>query len=467
MVMSKDSVSKGTVLFVAMVGSFVTPFMGSSVNIALPAIQKELAMDAVLLSWVQTAFLLAAAVFMVPVGRLSDIYGRKKTFLWGMVCFTAATMVCGLCSSAAGLIAARVGQGVGSAMIFASGLAIITSVFPLGERGRAIGFTVAAVYVGLSLGPVLGGLLTQNWGWRSIFWVNVPLGLTTIFLVLWKLTGEWAEARGERFDLAGSLIYGFVLAAVMFGLSLLPDLKGLGLIALGLAGLAVFIKWELATAAPVFQIELFRTNVTFAFSNLAALIHYSATFGLIFLMSLFLQYIKGLPPQKAGFILVTQPLVMAVFSPLAGRLSDRIEPRLVASTGMALTGLGLLFFTFLDPASALGLIIGNLALIGLGFALFSSPNTNAIMSSVSRKFLGQASGAVSTMRLIGQMVSMGLAALVFALVIGRVRITPEYYPAFLRSIRIAFMIFTGLCVLGVIASLQRGRVLTGPDRSGG
>jgi len=465
--MAKSSVSKGTVLFVAMVGSFVTPFMGSSVNIALPAIQKELAMDAVLLSWVQTAFLLAAAVFMVPVGRLSDIYGRKKTFLWGMLCFTAATMVCALCGSAAGLIAARVGQGLGSAMIFASGLAIITSVFPLGERGRAIGFTIASVYFGLSLGPVLGGLLTQNLGWRSIFWVNVPLGLATIFLVLRKLTGEWAEARGERFDLAGSLIYGLVLASFMFGLSLLPELKGLGLIGLGLAGLAVFIKWELKAAAPVFQVKLFRTNATFAFSNLAALIHYSATFAVVFLMSLYLQYIKGLPPQKAGFILVTQPLVMAVFSPLAGRLSDRIEPRLVASIGMGLTGLGLFIFTFLGPKSASALIVGNLALIGLGFALFSSPNTNAIMSSVSRKFLGQASGAVSTMRLIGQMVSMGLTALVFALIIGRVRITPEHYPAFLQSVRMAFFIFTGLCVLGVAASLQRGRVLSGPGRSDG
>lgn len=455
---SENSVKKRTVLIVAAVGSFLTPFMGSSVNIALPSIQREFGIDAILLSWVQTAYLLAAAVFLVPVGRLSDIYGRKKTFAWGMLLFTAATFLSGLSFSAAMLITVRIAQGAGSAMIFATGLAIISSVFSPGERGRAIGVNVAAVYVGLSLGPVLGGLLTQHWGWRSVFLVIVPLGLATAALIFWKLKGEWAEARGEKFDIAGSVIYGLALVGIMYGVSLLPGIKGLGLIFAGAAGFMVFIMWELRVESPVFDVNLFRTNRVFAFSNLAALINYSATFGVTFLLSLFLQFIKGLPPQSAGLILVTQPVVMAVFSPLAGRISDRVEPRLVASAGMALTAIGLFAFIFLSEHTTHVFIVGNLALIGLGFALFSSPNTNAIMSCVEKRFLGVAAGAVSTMRLVGQMVSMGIATLIFALVIGRVPITPQYYPRFLLSVQAAFVVFSLLCLAGVYASLTRGRM---------
>lgn len=455
---SENSVKKGMVLIVAAVGSFLTPFMGSSVNIALPSIQNEFGIDAILLSWIQTAYLLAAAVFLVPVGRLSDIYGRKKTFAWGMLLFTAATLLSGLSSSAAMLIAARIAQGAGSAMIFATGLAIISSVFSPGERGRAIGVNVAAVYIGLSLGPVLGGLLTQHWGWRSVFLVIVPLGLATTVLIFRKLKGEWAEARGERFDIAGSVIYGLALVGIMYGVSLLPGVKGLGLIFSGAAGFMVFIMWELRVQSPVFDVNLFRTNRVFAFSNLAALINYSATFGVTFLLSLFLQFIKGMTPQSAGLILVTQPIVMAIFSPLAGRMSDRAEPRLVASVGMALTSLGLFVFIFLSEHTGSGFIVGNLALIGLGFALFSSPNTNAIMSCVEKRYLGVAAGAVSTMRLVGQMVSMGVATLIFALVIGRVQITPECYPRFLLSVRAAFVVFSLVCLAGVFASLTRGRM---------
>jgi MFS family permease len=204
-------------------------------------------------------------------------------------------------------------------------------------------------------------------------------------------------------------------------------------------------------------VNLFRKNTVFAFSNLAALINYSATFAVGFLLSLYLQYIKGLAEQSAGFILVSQPVVMAVFSPFAGRLSDRIEPRLVASTGMALTAAGLFLLTFLNENTALGFIVAILVLLGLGFALFSSPNTNAVMSSVEKKFYGVASGTLGTMRLTGQMLSMGIAMLIFAVYVGEVQITAQYYPPFLSGIRAAFFIFAVLCFGGVFASLARGR----------
>src|SRR5574341_1903134 len=221
-----DDPNKRPALVVASVASFLTPFMGSSVNIALPVIGREFAMDAVLLSWVATAFLLAAAMFLVPLGRIADIYGRKKIFSYGIAIYTASSLLAAISMSGFMLIGARILQGFGGAMIFGTGVAILTSVYPPGERGRALGINVAAVYFGLTLGPFFGGFLTQHWGWRSIFLANLPVGVLLIALTLWKLRGEWAEAKGEKFDLIGAIIYAFALIAIMLGFSLLPSQLG-------------------------------------------------------------------------------------------------------------------------------------------------------------------------------------------------------------------------------------------------
>jgi EmrB/QacA subfamily drug resistance transporter len=439
----------------------MTPFMGSAINIALPSIQKQFQIDAVLLSWVATSYLLAAAISLVPFGRAADIYGRKKIFAYGIAVFTISSFLSGISISALMLILFRIVQGIGSGMIFATGIAILTSVFPLGERGRVLGINVAAVYTGLSMGPLLGGFLTQHFTWRSIFLVNVPFGLIVTFLVLWKLKGEWAEAEGEKFDFIGAVIYCAAIIGVMYGISLLPERRGVGIILFGLLAFLAFIKWELRVQSPVFKLTLFRTNRVFAFSSLAALIHYSATFAVTFLLSLYLQYLKGLSPQIAGLILVSQPIVMAICSPFAGRLSDKIEPRTVASIGMIITAVCLFLFSLMDKDTSLLFIVANLAVLGLGYALFSSPNTNAIMSSVEKRFYGIASGSVGTMRLLGMMISMGIAALLFAIFIGRVQITTAYYLDFMRSARVAFIIFWTLCIGGVFASLVRGKLRPG------
>ncbi|MBN1103461.1 MAG: MFS transporter, partial [Deltaproteobacteria bacterium] len=366
-------------LIVATLTSFMTPFMGSSINLALPSMARELEMDAVLLSWVPTAYLLASAVSLVPFGRVADIHGRKRVFTWGILAFTFFSLLCAMANSAAMLIFLRVLQGIGSAMIFATGIAILTSVFPPQERGRVLGINVAAVYVGLSAGPFLGGLLTEHFTWRSVFLANVPMGLVTLFLVVRRLKAEWAEARGESFDLVGSLIYAGAITAMVCGISLLPDLRSLWITLGGILALILFVRWEGKAPSPVLNLDLFRANRVFAFSSLAALIHYSATFAVTFLLSLYLQHIKALSAQEAGLILVSQPVIMALFSPLAGRLSDRIEPRIVASTGMALTTVGLFLFISLGESSTVAFVVFRLMLLGLGLALFSSPNTNAIM----------------------------------------------------------------------------------------
>ncbi len=450
--------SKRAALIVATMASFLTPFMGSAINIALPSIGREFKMDAILLSWVATAYLLAAAVFLVPFGRLADIHGRKRVFAIGIAAYTVASFLCALAPSGLILIPFRVLQGASSAMIFGTGVAILTSVYPPGDRGRVLGFNVAAVYTGLSLGPFLGGFLTQNLGWRSVFLANVPLGILIVAFVLWQLQGEWAEAQGEKFDFAGSAIYAVALAALMYGFSLLPATSGAGVILVGALGIAAFIGWEAKARSPVLNIGLFRHNPVFAFSNLAALINYSATSATGFLLSLYLQYIKSLTPQEAGLVLVAQPVMQAIFSPMAGRLSDRVEPRIVASAGMGLTVIGLTFFSFLKAETAMASIIAGLILLGLGFALFSSPNTNAVMGSVEKRFYGVASATLGTMRLTGQMLSLGVAVLILAVNMGRVQITPQYHPLFLGSARATFAIFAALCVGGIFASLARGNM---------
>jgi EmrB/QacA subfamily drug resistance transporter len=414
-------------------------------------------MNAVFLGWVATAYILASATCLLPFGRLADIYGRKRVLTYGIFIFTIASLLLAFAPSATVLIALRALQGIGGAMIFTTGIAILTSVFPMGERGKALGINAAATYLGLSLGPVLGGLLTQHFGWRSIFLVVVPLGATIIALIFTKLKGEWAEARGERFDLTGSVIYGLALTGIIYGFSLLPAKLGMWLIIIGASGIFAFVQREAKVGSPLLDINLFRKNRGFAFSNLAVLLNYSAAYAVSFLLSLYLQYIKGLSPQSAGLTLVAMPAVQAGFSPVAGRLSDRIEPRILASVGMGLIAIGLSLFIFLGENTSLGFIIASLILIGFGFGFFASPNTNAIMSSVDQRFYGVASATLATMRQVGMSFSMGIAMLLFAIYIGRVEIIPQYYPLFLSSTKIAFIIFTALCSGGIFASLVRGK----------
>ncbi len=445
-------------LTVATVTSFMGPFMISSVNIALPAIQKEFAATAVTLSWIATSYLLATAVFLVPMGRIGDIYGRKKVFAWGLCVFTLSAFLSAFVGSVRELILLRVLQGAGAAMVVTTGMAILTSVFPPARRGKAIGIYVSAVYIGLSVGPFAGGLLTQHLGWRSIFLCVTPIGLFSVLITLKFLRGEWADAKGEKLDLVGSVLYGITLILLVYGATRLQEPYAIALILSGMAGFAAFIWWEGRISSPVLEVRLFTENRLFTFSSFAALINYSATFAVTFLLSLYLQYIKGMPPQSAGMLLIAQPVCMAVFSPVAGKLSDKIEPRLIASSGMALTMISLLLLVFIGAETSLYRIFATLMLLGIGFALFSSPNMNAIMSSVQKKHYGIASGTVATMRLLGQMTSMAIATVVFSFLIGEKKITVQNYDLFMQSARLCFIISSGMCFVGIFFSLLRGEL---------
>jgi EmrB/QacA subfamily drug resistance transporter len=455
-----NHVTKKVAAMIAAVSSFITPFLGSSMNIALPGIGEEFGVNVVYLSWFVTIYILSSAVFLVPFGRIADIYGRKRIFLYGTITFTIASLLAFFATNAQLLMVTRALQGLGSAMVFGTGVAILISVYPLKERGRALGINVAAVYLGLSMGPILGGFLTHQLGWRSIFMVTTLLGVLVVVLVLTKLTGEWVEAAGEKFDLVGSLLYGGMVLALMYGFSRVPEVSGFLLLGIGAAGLLFFIWWELRLKSPVLEMRLFHHNLAFTFSNLAALINYSATFAVSFLLSLYLQYIKGYGALHAGMILVFQPLMQVIFSPLAGRLSDRIEPRIVASVGMGFSALGVVMLISLSETTSLAYLILCLLLLGFGFGLFSSPNTNAVMSSVNKKYYGVASGILGTMRLLGQMLSMGVVTLIFTLYLGGMQVTPSNFPSFLKSMHFSFIIFAVLCAFGIAASMARGSMRT-------
>ncbi|MEO0124413.1 MAG: MFS transporter [candidate division WOR-3 bacterium] len=449
---------RNIILFVTTIGSFLTPFMGSSLNVALPAIGKEFNMNALLLSWVPTSYLLAAAMSLVPIGRIADMIGRQRVFLLGVTIFAIFSLFGGIVNDTSLFLILRILQGTGGAMIFGTSVAILTGAFPLQQRGRVLGINVAGVYLGLSLGPFIGGFLTQNLGWRSIFFSNSFLGFLMLIFIIIFLKTEKQKSIFKDFDYLGILIYSPMLFFLMYGFSLLPKTSGAILIIIGVIFIILFIKWESKTVNPLLNIKLFKINPSFFFSNLAALINYGATNAVSFLLSLYLQYLKGFSPQSAGLILIAQPVTMTILSPLAGRLSDRVQPRIIASIGMGLTSLGLFFLSFINTGTAVNFITVYLIVLGLGFALFSSPNTNAVMSSITKEYYGIASSTLATMRLLGQMSSMGVVMLVFSLTMGRIKITPDVYPLFLNALKISFYIFTGLCIIGIFASLKRGRI---------
>lgn len=442
------------VLVVASLGGFLVTFMASAINIALPLIQAEFQASAVTLSWISLSYILVAGATLLPAGRIADLYGRVRLFIWSMIIFTVISFACAFAPSTGVLLALRAVQGLGLAFGAATSTALVVLAYPAETRGRALGLNVAAVYLGLTLGPVLGGLIVHNLGWRSLFLVTGALGLLNVGLPLWKLRGfDWREPKTARFDVLGSVIYAVSLTAVLLGFSLLPDIPGAILIGAGIAGLAVFLWWETRAADPLLHIDLLRRSRVFAFSNAAAFVSYSATSAMLFLMSLYLQYIRGLNPQTAGFVLVTGTFVQVFVSPMVGRLADRVEARYVASAGLALSVLCLFGLSLLSTTTPYWYIVTVLCVLGVGVSFFSTPNTHAIMGSVETRWVGVASATLATVRQAGMSMSMGVATLVLALQVGRQAIQPADYPQVLSSVRITFLIFAVLCVLGVGASL--------------
>lgn len=437
------------------------PIIGQSVNVALPAIGKSLSSTPVVLGWISISLLLSIAVFAIPVGRVADIFGRKKVFFLGVVICTVTSFILAASRTAAVLIFFRAVQGIGGAMILNTGLVIVSSMYPAGKRGKPLGLCMAAVYTGQTLAPFLGGLLTHHFGWRSIFLANVPLGLFVTGFMLWKIRDEHAAAADEKIDFIGAVIFGAMIVPMMYGLSILPSGQGFWFISAGLICGAVFIKWELKVDTPILEIKLFRENRVFSFSILSAFIFYSGVFAVSFLLSLYLQYIKGFTPQQAGFVLVSQPVFQAFLSPLAGRLVDRVKPRLLSLIGMFSTTLGIFSFALINVNTNLLVILSGLFLVGIGWAFFISTNMNDAIGSVDTKYYGTVSGMIATIRQIGMMFSIALTMFIFSLFMGSVQVTPEYFGLFLKSVKMAFLFLGVLCFTGLLILIFTGKPKTG------
>jgi len=448
-----------SILAIVAASSFFATFLISSVNIALPSIEKDFGLDAVTLSWVVTAFLLSTAMFLLPVGRWGDLTGIRRIYKTGMVIFTVSSFLSGFAISGYWLIAMRFLQGIGAAFGSTSGAAILVSAFLPQYRGRVLGISVMGVYLGLAFGPFFGGFLTQYFGWRSIFFVASGFGLLiTIIGFIFLGKDEVQKTDRAKLDLKGTFFYMLGLVSLTYGSARIPQLFGWSLMGAGVISLIIFWLLENKSENPVLETKLFTHNRLFAFSNLAALINYSATFAIIFLLSLYLQKIKGLSPRDAGTILVAQPIVMALFSPITGRLSDRIQPRYLATAGMTMCTIGLAAFAFLTESTPIGLIVFMLLWVGTGFALFSSPNMNTIMSSVQKNQLGLASGSASTMRVVGQITSMTIATLFFAILFEKQAVETVANLLFLKALKLGFITFATISLTGIYFSFNRGKM---------
>lgn len=453
----KNKAKTKALLFIICLGSSLVPFISSALNLALPYINKDLSLDAIASGWVATSYMLSTAIFQIPFARIADMAGRKKVFMGGVMIVSVFSILSGLATTGAALIAYRFLAGIGSAMMFGTNTAILTSSIPAHKRGKAMGILTAAVYFSLAAGPFIGGMLTQYYDWHSIFFVSAFISLAVLAGGHFIIREDWKEEVKTEFDFSGSTLFAVGLSALIYGFTVLPHVMGFIFTGVGIVVLLFFAYYEKMVIYPVFNIHIFLQNKVFSMSSLSALINYAATFAISFMLSLYLQYVRGLSPRDAGLILVIQSVVQAVASLKSGSLSDKRPPAFLATLGMGIIAVGLVGLCFITENTSYYFIGGMMILLGLGFGIFSSPNTNIIMSSVEKKHYGLASATMGTMRLTGQSLSMGIAIMAISVMIGDINLSLAPHPQFIGSMRVTFIIFFLLCIFGAYASFVRGK----------
>ena len=424
-----------SVILLAAVVSFVTAFL-ANISVALPLIARELSMSNIVQNWVATIFLLAIAALSIPLGKYTSKYGLKRSLFIGIIVTMVGVIISCFSFTSELLLFSRVVQGIGTAFI--------------NVRGQALGLNIAGVYIGLSSAPVIGGIVIYWLGWQSIFYCMLPFLIFAAYLC-YELKDEWTMYDGT-IDKFGSIVYMLGILLFVYGFTVINTGLGKLLLLVGLALLICFAYIELRVDNPVFEVRLFK-NARFSSSNLASLISYLATFVITYIVTYHFQYIMGLDSQISGLLLIVTPVMMAILAPISGRISDKIDPQKLAAIGMGFVTVAILILCFLNESTPLYLIIIAMFLQGIGYGLFSTPNTNAIMSSVPKEETGTASASLAAMRVIGQTLSIGLLTVIFAYIMGNVPIVPEYYPLLMESSRISCIISAILCVIAVCASL--------------
>lgn len=437
--------------------AFLTTFVSSGLNLSIPGIETEFGTNAVTVGWVISAYTMGTAIFSVPIGKLADAIGRKKVLVTGLVAFLALSVICTMTKSIGMLIAIRALHGVAAACLFATNNAILISVFPGSRRGQVLGVSVGATYTGLSAGPVIGGMLNSHFGWRSILIVTSIIAVIALAFAVTGTPYDKPEKNTEqKTDIAGTLVYMAMLGSFLYGFSVIVGgITGIVLIVLSVIAAILFARIEMKAASPVIKVTMFSQDAIFTLSNLAALLNYAATFAVTYLISIYLQVVMGFSSQVSGLILISMPLIQAALAPRMGKLSDRIPPYKLASAGMGCCVVGLACFATMTVNTKLPHVVIGLMIMGLGFSLFSSPNTNAIMARVSKEDYAVANSIVSTMRTVGQSFSMAMVNVVVAVRLGDMALSDAATPDLVGTMRTCFIICVVMCVIGVVISLKR------------
>ena len=448
---------QSSILRVAVITSFITTFMGSALNLSIPQMEEQFGVSAAMIGWVVTAFTLSVAALSVPFGKLADATGRRRVFLLGIILFVVFSVMCAFSPNIWMLLLCRVLQGVASSMIFATNNAILISVFPPEQRGRVLGTSVAGTYIGLSAGPVIGGILNHYINWQSIFIMSAVIAAISLVIAIKGIPKKpMKDTSSGGIDIAGNILYIACIVVTLYGLTNLSVMKYAWIILIaGIVLGAVFVITEKKAKDPVIRISMFTQDAAFTLSNLAALLNYGATFAISYLMSIYLQIIMGYSSQTAGLIIIAMPLMQAIFSPTMGRLSDRIAPYKLATAGMAICAAGLICFSLVGLDTPLFLIILILIMEGFGFSVFSSPNSNAIMSCVEKKDYSIAQSIQATMRTVGHTSSMAIVTIVIGMQLGNTTLAEAEPAQLVHTMHTCFAVFIVLCIAGTFMSMKR------------
>lgn len=449
------------VLVASFITSFSTLFLLNGSSLATPSIGREFLMNNVMQNWIVTIVSIFISATTIPAGQICSKYGCKKIFAVGGIVFLVGLILC--CSSISSymFLASSAVMGIGYSLYLVAETAIIVLAIDKENRGKSFGMIIVGSYLGCIAAPLLGGYLINNFGWRTLYFLVMPLVIICIAITLTKINTEWITNENDKMDIKGCLLYVIGIVLFVYGFSNLLSFVGQISIVMGVLVLVLFGIYEYRAKLPVFKIRLFK-NKTFASYNLVGFFEFFAIAVFDVAFNYYFQYAKGWNPQLTGMILIVSPILMATISPLSGRLSDKIKPQKIATSGLFLILIAIISLIFLDVSTSIYMVVGAMVFIAIGTALFSVPNTNAVMSSIDDEYAPYASSTQLTLRSCGQTLSFGLLTLMCSVVMGNLPLSPEHAGLFVSSVNNIAIISSVLCVIAIIFSV-RGLISDNPS----